>query len=269
MKHIEVVFSSDIICFQILVQQQELLVPCHLLCALEMGTLLFQLEAELWSAQSPLLLTTTVLWLVHIYCEALFLSISFSFLSCLFGDFWFGFFFLLSNGKCPQLLHLWWRDCVFFSPRRAASSSEPPLSWAFCGNTTASYLHIACLVGVSLELRNHLCNSKPKQQALWATFLTWHVAKRLILPSFHTPYAPVWLPALFLLFLRLPASISAEDAQPTPSHSWSISKGHGFDDFQVAWAPASVSSSFSLIICNVVLSHSLAASTLTHFSAWS
>lgn len=93
MKHIEVVFSSDIICFQILVQQQELLVPCHLLCALEMGTLLFQLEAELWSAQSPLLLTTPVLWLVHIYCEALFWSISFSFLSCLFGGFWFGFFF--------------------------------------------------------------------------------------------------------------------------------------------------------------------------------
>lgn len=163
-KHIELVFSNDIICFQVLVQQQELLVPCHLLCALEMGTLLFQLEAELWSAQSPLLLTTTVLWLVHIYCQALFLSIAFPFFPICLVGFGFVFFFLLSNGKCPQLLHLWWRDCVFFSPWRAASSSEPPLGWAFCGNTTANYLHIACFVGVSLELCNSCATLNPNNR---------------------------------------------------------------------------------------------------------
>lgn len=99
---------------------------------------------------------------------------------------WVFFFWLMENVlNCCTF----GEETVFFSPWRAASSSEPPLSWAFCGNTTASYLCIACFVGVFLEPRNLLSNSKPKQQALWATFLTWHVAKCLILPP-PTPPSP-------------------------------------------------------------------------------
>lgn len=153
MKDTELVFPNDIICFQILVQQQELLVPCHLLCALEMGVLLFQRGAELWSAQCPLLLTSTVLWPLHIYGQALFwLFLFLLFFPCFFGGFWFGFFFFRVMENVLSCCTVGEETVFSFLLEELLAQVNPPLSWVFCGNTTGSYLHITCFVCLFLEV---------------------------------------------------------------------------------------------------------------------
>lgn len=113
------------------------------------------------------------------------------------------------------------------------------------------------------ELCKLLWNSKPRWQAcpsLVSRIPKLSHSEEPSPPSVHAILALPLIPSVS----TPPYSLSTEDALRC-----SISKGYGFDDFQMALAPAPMSSSSSLDTGKVALSHSLASSPHTHLSAQS
>lgn len=92
------------------------------------------------------------------------------------------------------------------------------------------------------EPRKPLCNSKPRQQAcpsLVNRIPKLSRSKEPSPPSFHTLCTPEFGAQSYSSYFHtsllkpLQRRLSAYTF-----NSWSISRGYGFDDFQVAWAPA-------------------------------